>query len=133
MIWRRVVVPTNMTLHELHGVLQVAMGWESIHLYAFDIYAAQYGSFELTMGSPRVPLAQFAFRKHDKFSYTYDMGDGWAHEVRVEGISAADPKNAAGRRDILSGVMKRMDMTRGRTSALWLNGWMALPNRTRLV
>jgi hypothetical protein len=26
MIWRRVMVPTTMTLHELHGVLQVAMG-----------------------------------------------------------------------------------------------------------
>lgn len=50
MIWRRVMVPTTMTLHELHGVLQVAMGWESIHLYAFDIYTVQYGSFELMMG-----------------------------------------------------------------------------------
>ena len=76
MIWRRVMVPAIMTLHELHGDLQVAMGWESIHLYAFDIYAVQYGSFELMIGSPRVPLAQFSFRKNDKFSYTYDMGDG---------------------------------------------------------
>ena len=80
MIWRRVMVPTTMTLHELHGVLQVAMGWESIHLYAFDIYAVQYGSFEMMMGSPRVSLAQFSFRKNDKFSYTYDMGDGWEEE-----------------------------------------------------
>ena len=67
MIWRRVMVPATMTLHELHGVLQVAMGWKSIHLYAFDIYAVQYGSFELMMGSPRVPLAQFSFRKNNKF------------------------------------------------------------------
>lgn len=35
MIWRRVVVPTTMTLRELHGVLQVAMGWEGIHLFLF--------------------------------------------------------------------------------------------------
>ena len=66
MIWRRVMVPTTMTLHELHGVLQVAMGWESIHLYTFDIYGVQYGSFELMMGSPRVPLAQFSFGDHLK-------------------------------------------------------------------
>ena len=32
MIWRRVLVPETMSLHELHGVLQVAMGWEAIHL-----------------------------------------------------------------------------------------------------
>lgn len=37
MIWRRVMVPTTMTLRELHGALQVVMGWEGIHLYAFDI------------------------------------------------------------------------------------------------
>jgi hypothetical protein len=93
MIWRRVLAPTTMTLQELHGVLQVAMGWEGIHLYAFDIYAAQYGSFELMMGSPRTPLAQFTFRVNDKFSYTYDMGDGWTHEIRVEGFGVADPRN----------------------------------------
>lgn len=33
MIWRRVQVPTSLTLHELHGVFQVAMGWEGIHLF----------------------------------------------------------------------------------------------------
>lgn len=94
MIWRRVLVPTTMTLRELHGVLQVAMGWEGIHLYAFDIYAVQYGSFELMMGSPRAPLTQFTFRANDKFSYTYDMGDGWVHEIRVESLCDADPKKA---------------------------------------
>jgi hypothetical protein len=92
MVWRRVLVPASISLRELHGVLQVAMGWESIHLYAFDIYAVQYGSFELMMGSPRAQLSQFAFRKNDKFFYTYDMGDGWLHEIRVEGVGAADPK-----------------------------------------
>ena len=79
MLWRRVLVPKTMTLRELHGVLQVAMGWEGIHLYAFDIHAVQYGSFELMMGSPRVPLTDFAFRVNDKLSYTYDMGDNWAY------------------------------------------------------
>lgn len=132
MIWRRVMVPTTMTLHELHGVLQVAMGWESIHLYAFDIYAVQYGSFEMMMGSPRVSLAQFSFRKNDKFSYTYDMGDGWVHEIRIESDCTVDPKksyplctaaprparlkNAVARRVISSAAMRRMGMARGRIS-----------------
>jgi hypothetical protein len=30
MIWRRVLVPTTFTLRELHGVIQVAMGWEGV-------------------------------------------------------------------------------------------------------
>ena len=28
MVWRRVLVPSSFTLRELHGVIQVAMGWE---------------------------------------------------------------------------------------------------------
>ena len=35
MVWRRLLVPGACTLRELHGVLQVAMGWEGIHLYQF--------------------------------------------------------------------------------------------------
>jgi hypothetical protein len=33
MIWRRVQVPDSLTLRELHGVIQVVMGWEGIHLF----------------------------------------------------------------------------------------------------
>ena len=43
MIWRRVLVPASVTLRELHGILQVSMGWEGVHLYYFDIHAVHYG------------------------------------------------------------------------------------------
>ena len=75
MIWRRVLVPSSITLRALHGVLQVAMGWEGIHLFLFDVYAARYGSLELHVADPDVPLQQFGFRKNERFSYIYDMGD----------------------------------------------------------
>jgi len=39
MIWRRVRVLDSTTLRELHGIPQVAMGREGLHLYAFEIYA----------------------------------------------------------------------------------------------
>jgi hypothetical protein len=48
MVWRRVLVPINLTLRELHGVIQVAMGWEGLHLYQFRLRAARYGSWELS-------------------------------------------------------------------------------------
>ena len=35
MVWRRVLVPAALTLRELHGVIQVAMGWEGFHLFQF--------------------------------------------------------------------------------------------------
>jgi hypothetical protein len=44
MVWRRVLVPTTFTLRELHGVIQVMIGWEGIHLYDFHLRAARYGS-----------------------------------------------------------------------------------------
>ena len=37
MIWRRVLVPESMSLRELHGVVQLAMGWEGIHLFEFAV------------------------------------------------------------------------------------------------
>ena len=94
MIWRRVQVSSDMTLRELHGVLQVAMGWESLHLYAFNVRGAHYGSIELCMGDPRTPLSQFEFHRNDRFEYIYDMSDRWVHEIRVERFETARPNTS---------------------------------------
>lgn len=34
-IWRRVLVPGNITLDELHLVIQIVMGWDDYHLHQF--------------------------------------------------------------------------------------------------
>jgi len=57
MVWRRVLVPANFTLRELHGVIQVAMGWEGIHLYNFRLRAERYGSWERSASSPDITVA----------------------------------------------------------------------------
>src|SRR5208282_4466239 len=69
MVWRRVLVPSSFTLRELHGVIQVAMGWEGIHLYDFQLRAARYGSWEVAAASPDVTLAALRFRKGARFIY----------------------------------------------------------------
>ena len=92
MIWRRVLVPASVSLRELHGILQVSMGWEGIHLYHFDIHAVHYGSFELSAESPDIALSRFRFRERSRFAYLYDMGDYWEHEVRVEKYLDRNPK-----------------------------------------
>jgi Plasmid pRiA4b ORF-3-like protein len=84
MIWRRVLVPATFSLRELHGVIQVAMGWEGIHLYGFHLRAARYGSWEVSASSPDVTLAALRFRKGDRFVYEYDLNIPWRHEVRIE-------------------------------------------------
>jgi Plasmid pRiA4b ORF-3-like protein. len=36
LIWRQLLVPSNVTLMKLHRVLQCAMGWEDSHSYTFE-------------------------------------------------------------------------------------------------
>ncbi len=36
-IWRRVLVPASATLGDLHGLIQVAMGWQGTHSFLFPI------------------------------------------------------------------------------------------------
>jgi hypothetical protein len=59
-IWRRVLVPSDMTLMQLHRVIQDTMGWFDSHLHEFEIGGETYGSpdpFEGLMGEPP-PLAE---------------------------------------------------------------------------
>jgi hypothetical protein len=63
MIWRRVQVPASMTLRELHGAIQVALGWEGIDLFQFTLRARRFGSLELAARSPDIPLSELRLRK----------------------------------------------------------------------
>ncbi len=36
-IWRRVSVPEQTTLHQLHWIIQGAMGWTNSHLHQFIV------------------------------------------------------------------------------------------------
>lgn len=91
MIWRRVQVPASMTLRELHGVLQVVMGWESIHLFQFTLRAQRFGSLEVAARSPDVPLSELRLRVGTRFRYEYDLNGPWEHELRLESQHEAAP------------------------------------------
>jgi hypothetical protein len=77
LIWRRVGVPTSMTLSALHSVIQAAMGWLNSHLWEIEVNGLKYG--------PRVPDdSSLLARGIAEFGYLYDMGDGWQHRVIIE-------------------------------------------------
>ncbi|BAZ36799.1 hypothetical protein NIES4101_27190 (plasmid) [Calothrix sp. NIES-4101] len=42
-IWRRVLVSGDSTIEDLHYTVQLAMGWENIHLHHFIIHGKYYG------------------------------------------------------------------------------------------
>jgi hypothetical protein len=99
-IWRRLQVPGRIKLNRLHDVFQVVMGWTDSHLHQFvaaaKIYsvplANDYSSAE-QLDERRFRLADVARRKKGSFIYEYDFGDSWTHDVVVEKIVSADPKN----------------------------------------
>jgi hypothetical protein len=43
LIWRRLLVPSDASIAQLHEILQVAFGWEDMHLHRFDIRGREYG------------------------------------------------------------------------------------------
>lgn len=84
MAWRRVLMATTCTLRELHGVIQMAMGYEGLHLFQFMLRATRYGSLELAASSSKVTLAALRLRKGVRFVYEYDLNIPWRHGIRVE-------------------------------------------------
>src|SRR5579884_104332 len=95
-IWRRILVPANITLARLHEGIQIAMGWTNSHLYEFQAQGEIYGppdpDFESGVTNDRrVRLDRVLAAVHAKISYTYDLGDSWEHIVELEKVLAAEP------------------------------------------
>jgi hypothetical protein len=89
-VWRKIRVPSTYTLASLHDVLQIAMGWENAHLHQFTIDGVSYT--ELTaedsedVRDERALRLEGLARARKKFTYEYDFGDGWEHEIVVERV-----------------------------------------------
>jgi hypothetical protein len=89
-IWRRIVVPSDFTLFDLHRVIQVVMGWENSHLHDFTIKRQRYAvpdsdDFGNPLDETNATLLNVA-RPRTKILYQYDFGDGWNHVIVVEKV-----------------------------------------------
>lgn len=105
-IWRELWVDTSFSLAQLHGVLQIAMGWEDCHLYTFFDRASNFMASGLSSGqlgeqlggmlgeekaAHEICVAEVLDRKGARLSYEYDMGDGWLHQISVLECAAQCP------------------------------------------
>jgi hypothetical protein len=101
-IWRRLIVPLDTTLADMHPIIQAAMGWKDAHLHEFEVGGLTYGdtwslSAERTDDDARVYDAQevrmrdFSREPGVAFTYVYDFGDNWRHTVMLEKLVAATP------------------------------------------
>ncbi|MFE9446401.1 plasmid pRiA4b ORF-3 family protein [Streptomyces sp. NPDC006602] len=94
-VWRRLVVPSDVTLGSLHEVIQVAFGWDDTHLHAFeDRLGGRYappGDLDIPVfDEEEAVLADVLPRTGDRIDYTYDFGDDWLHLITVEAVRPAD-------------------------------------------
>jgi hypothetical protein len=76
------------TLAKLHRILQAAMGWSDSHLHAFRVGDRSYGMQEDDYDDDELDETSTtvleAIDNVGHFSYDYDFGDGWEHQVVVE-------------------------------------------------
>jgi len=90
-IWRRILVQSDITLGELHHIIQAVMGWWDYHLHQFIVGQTYYGvphpdyDFMDMRDESEVRLNQIA-DAGAKFVYEYDFGDGWEHVLLVEKV-----------------------------------------------
>jgi hypothetical protein len=109
-VWRRVVVPKQITFPDLHKTLQIAFGWKDCHLHEFSIFAGRPMDLERPKGKevlkPIVNLVcdieafdydngipvklELGERLFDylpaEIIYKYDFGDGWEHRILIEKV-----------------------------------------------
>jgi len=99
---RVVTVPAQITLNQVHDLIQVLFDWDNDHLWEFE-------DFEGRRFSPHdaddsgwaddnglLPPEDFCLgdvlpKRGAKLKYTYDFGDNWQHEI----TRMADPKDRA--------------------------------------
>jgi hypothetical protein len=96
-VWRRLEIPSAMTLDLVHEVLQAAFEWDGYHLHAFETVCGEYGDpsqdddWSERGDESAVALAQVAAAEKAKVVYVYDFGDDWRHDIVMEKILPAAP------------------------------------------
>jgi hypothetical protein len=101
-IWRRVVVPGDFDLYQVHLVVQDVMSWDDSHLHQFRVGRTVYTDTSSNAFAPDmmwgrnrgasedgVLLRDVAKRVGSKIVYEYDFGDSWQHLIVVERIVRA--------------------------------------------
>ena len=115
LIWRRVQVPLKYSFWDLHVAIQDSMGWLDYHLHAFRVRMPHKRKI-VEIGIPtddyfdepvlpgwQIPITDYFTEPGKSAPYEYDFGDGWEHNILLEGIllkekGARYPKCVAGER-----------------------------------
>jgi hypothetical protein len=100
LIWRRLLVPADITIVGLHEVLQVAaFGWSGAYLHRFKVHGREYGL--CYDGGPvfrddarQVRLVSLGLREGERFTYEYNFLAAWHLDLRLEQVTGPGPGRA---------------------------------------
>ena len=89
--WRRVLVHSDVSLGDLHWVIQAALRWDDDHLHGFTVGSRTYGDPGYDMSDEdEIAVGQAFTRTRQRIGYTYDFGDYWRHDIELERVLDAD-------------------------------------------
>lgn len=74
-IWRRVLVPADITFNKLHKIIQAAFDWQNRAAYSFNGQQLARGKISTFFNAEKVLL------------YLYDFQNKWQHEIILEKVS----------------------------------------------
>jgi hypothetical protein len=97
LIWRRLLIRSDMSLATLHATLQIVFAWSDVRLHYFRIHGKEYGCARLggphSEDDPRhVPLVALHLHRGERFTYVYNSIDHWVCDLRLEAILPVDPR-----------------------------------------
>src|SRR5437868_13264164 len=90
-IWRRLLVSSEVTIAQLHRYIQVAFDWSGEHLHRFRIHGKDYGiaylgGISFDDNPHELPLSRFRLHPRESFRYEYDFTANWRVDIRLEEI-----------------------------------------------
>lgn len=106
-VWRRLQIPAEYSFYDLHCIIQIAFGWNNVHLFKFqknpydcgweitekneELDEMTYHSFwniQKPKDARTTKIGKFIESKNlKKFTYIYDFGDDWFHDITVEAVT----------------------------------------------
>lgn len=113
---RLISIPSSLSFHDLHNVIQTSFGWADCHLYQFVVTEPSNGpvdrlqwrqrylrlerdpeldEFNLDDSQTSSSFCLFEVFESEKYKgkaveYEYDFGDGWNHSIELIGLRPGD-------------------------------------------
>ena len=105
LIWREVIVRSDISFTELHHTIQLMMNWQNYHLFEFSTEGYRIGmifddgiddglDINNLLDADTTLLRDIISSEGEAIQYVYDMGDSWKHTIEVLAFANAVPADS---------------------------------------